>query len=254
MADTPAGRIFDIFLIALILFSVVIVVLESIEHIHIKYYNFFLVAEWVITILFTIEYILRIYSVKKPMSYIFSFYGIVDFLAILPTYLSLVFSGSQYLMTIRSLRLLRIFRIMKLNRYVRESNYLMRALQASRIKITLFISAAFTVLLIIGTAMYLIEGHVNPGFANIPGSIYWAIVTITTVGYGDVVPITHAGKFLASLLMILGYAIIAVPTGIVTSEMITYTEKGGYTKKCHSCGFSGHDHDAMYCKRCGAAL
>jgi voltage-gated potassium channel len=253
-ADTPAGKFFDLALIGLIVLSVAIVIVESIEQFHIKYFLAFQIAEWTITIAFTIEYLLRTYVVRKPLKYIFSFYGIIDFLAILPTYMSIIFAGSQYLSTIRALRLLRIFRILKLNRYISESNILIRALLASRIKITLFISSVLTVLLIIGSAMYFVEGDINPGFTNIPNGIYWAIVTLTTVGYGDIVPFTPLGRLMASFLMILGYAIIAVPTGIVTSEMINYTEKGSLNKKCNSCSFQLHDSDALYCKRCGTHL
>lgn len=256
-SDTPAGKRFDLLLIVCIILSTATVVLESLEFFHTQYSIYFYVLEWILTVLFTIEYVLRIYSIKNPRAYIFSFYGIIDLLAIIPTYLSLVLAGSQYLVTIRVLRVLRIFRILKLNRYLAESRFLIKALQQSRVKITIFISVVFSAVIIIGSVMHFLEGEVNEGFSNIPHSIYWAIVTLTTVGYGDVVPATGIGKFLASVLMMLGYAIIAVPTGIITSEMMNTEKKQEhkyFSKKCNHCNEKEHETDSLYCRKCGSML
>ena len=217
-ADTPAGRRFDIALIIVILFSIVLVMLESVESINAKYHNFLNIAEWTITVLFTLEYITRILIIKKPAKYIFSFYGIIDLLATIPKYVSLIFVGTQALVALRALRLLRVFRILKLARYLGASNTLISALKASRTKIAVFLLSIFILTIILGTIMYLIEGPKN-GFTSIPYSMYWAIVTLTTVGYGDISPQTPIGQFIASIVMVLGYGIIAVPTGILTSEM-----------------------------------
>jgi voltage-gated potassium channel len=253
-AETPVGKAFDVFLILLILFSLTVIVLESVDEYHVKYANLFHAIEWVITILFSFEYIARIYSSKGRKAYVFSFYGIIDLLAILPTFLSILFPGFHYLATVRGLRLLRVFRVFKMNRYLRESHFLMQAMYASRLKISLFLSSVITIVVIIGSLMYFIEGSVNENFSNIPQSMYWAIVTLTTVGYGDIVPITVIGKFFASMLMILGYAIIAVPTGIVTAEMTSLSANMQLGRKCDACGLLGHDSDAAYCKQCGSPL
>lgn len=254
-ADTPAGKWFDIALLVLILLSVVTVMLESVDSLNIQFSPLFRTIEWVVTILFTIEYGLRIYSVTRPWKYITSFYGVVDLLAIIPTYLSLLLVGSQYLITIRALRLLRIFRILKLGHMLRESNVLLIALRHSRNKVLIFLIAVFTVVIFVGSLMYLVEGHYNPGYSSIPRSIYWAIVTITTVGYGDITPVTTLGQVLSAFLMITGYAIIAVPTGIVTME-ISRAQKHleVSTQACMACGKEGHAPDADYCKFCGAKL
>lgn len=255
-ADTPAGKAFDVVLLAAIAMSVFVVVLESIEGLHHQYQWAFTAAEWVFTILFTAEYVLRLYSVRKPLAYARSFYGIIDLLAILPTYLSLIFPGSQYLLTVRALRLLRIFRVFKINRYLQESNMLVRALAGSRIKISIFMFTVLMIVLIAGSAMYFMESGTNPGFANIPQSIYWAIVTVTTVGYGDIAPATVVGRMFAALLMILGYAIIAVPTGIVSAEMVraSRSPENITTQHCPNCQREGHDKDAKHCKYCGEKL
>ena len=252
-ADTPEGKAFDILLFFAIILSVVIVLLDSVLSLHIKYGGWFNAIEWGLTILFTLEYCLRIYTVKHPVKYMFSFYGIIDFLAIVPTYLSLFLVGSHYLVVVRILRLLRVFRVLKLMRFVGAANTLKTAFNSSRAKIIVFLEVIITIVVIIGSVMYLIEGPEN-GFDNIPVSIYWAIVTITTVGYGDIAPQTVGGQMLASLLMIVGYAIIAVPTGIITTEMVLKSKKRTNTQACQNCNFSEHDDDALYCKKCGEKL
>lgn len=251
-ADTPAGKFFDEVLILTILFSVIVVMLDSVSSITVLHGGLFHSLEWVFTILFTVEYLLRMSCVGRPIRYTTSFFGIIDLLAILPTYLSLFLPGSQYLLVIRSLRLLRVFRVLKLAYYIGEADLLMRALRASRRKITLFLFTVLNLVVILGSLMYVIEGA-ESGFTSIPRSIYWAIITLTTVGYGDIVPQTNLGQALASLVMITGYSIIAVPTGIVTSE-ITYASKHSKGKVCQNCSFEGHDIDAKFCKRCGARL
>lgn len=255
-ADTPAGRLFDLTLLWTILLSMLIVMLESVGSIKLVYGTELAIIEWIITGLFSIEYLLRILSIKKPKNYIFSFYGIVDLLSILPTYLSLFIVGSQSLVVIRSLRLLRIFRILKLTNFIGEANSLMIALRSSKAKITVFLFAVLSLTSILGTIMYLIEGSVeNTSFTSIPRSIYWAIVTLTTVGFGDITPVTILGQMIASLIMITGYAIIAVPTGIVSSEIArAERNKKVNTIVCISCAKEGHDKDAKYCKYCGEEL
>ncbi len=253
-ADTKQGILFDIILILTILLSIVLVMLESIKDFDKEYHNFLNISEWVITILFTVEYIARIITIKKPASYIFSFYGIVDFLATIPKYISLIFGGAHALVALRALRLLRVFRILKLARYLVASTKLITALKASRIKIAVFLFSVIVLTIILGTVMYLIEGPEN-GFTSIPYSMYWAIVTLTTVGYGDLAPHTPFGQFIASIVMILGYGIIAVPTGIVTSE-ITRVDNIPHTntQHCSNCSASNHLDNAEYCQKCGAKL
>lgn len=250
---TTAGKNFDIILLWAILLSIVVVMLESVPAVHDQYGHILRVVEWIFTVLFSIEYLARIISVKKPMRYIFSFYGLVDILSILPTYLSLIIAGSHYLLIIRTLRLLRIFRIFKLVRFVGEADILKSALAASMHKIIVFFGAVLCIVMITGTIMYLIEGPVN-GFTSIPTSVYWAIVTLTTVGYGDIAPQTIAGQFFASFIMILGYAIIAVPTGIVTAEIASANRRNLYAATCPGCGNDDIDKDANFCKRCGTEL
>ena len=253
-ADTPAGKWFDLILIIVILISILLVTLESVESIDKEYHNFLNIAEWVITLLFSIEYIARIITIKKPSSYIFSFYGIIDFLATIPKYLSLIFIGTHALVALRALRLLRVFRILKLTRYLGASGNLISALKASRIKIFVFLFSVLVITIILGTVMYLVEGPEN-GFTNIPHSMYWAIVTLTTVGYGDLAPHTPLGQFIASLVMILGYGIIAVPTGIVTSEMTKQDAKiHTNTQSCPNCSFDNHMDNAEFCHQCGEKL
>lgn len=252
-AETPAGRAFDIILLWSILFSVLTVMLDSVTSVRALYGTLLSGIEWFFTILFTGEYILRLISVRQPIRYALSFFGLVDLLATLPTYLSLLFPGSQYLLTIRVLRLIRVFRIFKLASYVNDANILLAALQASRRKISVFILSVMTTVIIIGSSMYIIEGEEH-GFTDIPTSIYWAIVTLTTVGYGDLSPHTPLGKAFASLVMLLGYGIIAVPTGIVTMEISNSAKKIVSTNSCPECSAEGHDYDATHCKYCGAKL
>lgn len=251
-AETPAGWIFDITLISLILLSVLAVFLESVRPIREAYGPQLYAAEWAFTLLFSVEYVLRLVSVRRPLRYVFSFYGLVDLLAILPTYLSLIFPGTQYLLVIRILRLLRIFRVLKLTAYISEGRVISTALRGSRHKITVFLVAIVTIVTVVGSLMYVVEGEEN-GFVDIPTSIYWAIVTLTTVGYGDLSPKTGLGKLLASVVMIMGYGIIAVPTGIVTGELIK-AAKPASTHVCPECHAEGHDMDAVHCKYCGAKL
>jgi voltage-gated potassium channel len=255
-ADTPMGRRFDLILLILIGLSVLIVVLESIEWVHLVYGRFFITLEWIFTIIFTIEYGLRLYSVKKPLKYATSFFGLVDLLAILPTYLSIFMAGSQHLIIIRALRLIRIFRIFKMGHFLREGTIILVALRRSRAKITVFMTFVLLMILIFGSLMYVIEGGSNPDFSNIPRSVYWAIVTLTTVGYGDITPVTPLGQLLSAALMITGYAVIAVPTGIVSAEMVDYNKKKEElsTQVCEHCSREGHDSDAKYCKYCGELL
>jgi voltage-gated potassium channel len=252
-ADTLAGRTFDLVLILSIVASVAAVILDSVASIRARWGDILYIAEWAFTILFTIEYILRIISVRHPRHYIFSFYGLVDLLAILPTYLSILLPGSQYLLVIRVLRVLRIFRVLKLATYIGEARMLTTALRHSRRKITVFLFTVVTLVIILGSLMYLIEGE-RSGFTSIPRSIYWAIVTLTTVGYGDISPTTPLGQALAAVIMIMGYGIIAVPTGIVTVELSRATGRGVTAIACESCGGEGHDADAVHCKHCGAKL
>jgi voltage-gated potassium channel len=252
-AETPAGKAFDVVLIWSIILSVTAVVLESVNSIRLAYGSILHAIEWFFTILFTVEYLLRLFSVRRALSYARSFYGVVDLLAVLPTYVSLLVSGGQYLLTIRILRLLRIFRVFKLTTYLSEANVITGALRASRQKITVFLFAVLTVVVTIGALIYVVEGEEN-GFTSIPTSIYWAIVTLTTVGYGDISPQTPVGKALASLVMIMGYGIIAVPTGIVTVEISQAARKAASTQTCPECSAEGHDPDARHCKYCGTRL
>ncbi|GAB4021814.1 ion transporter [Spirosoma migulaei] len=253
-ADTWAGRAFDISLLFLIVLSVLAVVLESVPSLARPYGHFFDKIEWLFTILFTIEYILRIISIRKPLRYITSFFGLVDLLAILPSYLGLFLFGAHELAAVRILRLLRIFRILKLGEYTSAAALLAYSLRESRAKITVFFVAIFTLVITLGAMMYVVEGRSN-GFESIPLSIYWAVITITTVGYGDIVPSTPMGKLIATLIMLLGYVIIAVPTGIVAVSLTAASKKQEIsTQACPNCGRQGHDPDAVHCKYCGAAL
>ncbi len=253
--DTPAGKTFDIVLIWMIILSVTVVILESVQPLSMSYHDLFMDLEWIFTIVFTMEYLLRVFSSPKPIKYITSFFGIIDLLAILPTYLGLLFDASTFLLTIRSLRLLRMFRVFKLGRYVKEAAILVQALQHSIHKIIVFFGVVLTMVLILGSLIYLIEGEDN-GFTSIPQSIYWAIVTITTVGYGDIAPATILGKFIASIAMLTGYSIIAVPTGIISVEIgrAVKANSGPTKQTCSGCGHNSHDQDAVYCKICGTKL
>ena len=251
-SETPAGRAFDVTVISLILLSVTIVMLESVRGVRDVFGPELLLIEWTLTILFTFEYLLRLIAVRRPFRYIFSFYGLVDLLAILPTYLSLFIPGTQYFLAVRILRLMRIFRILKLSEYTSEARIITSALSASRKKIFVFLVAILTIVTVVGSMMYVVEGEEN-GFVDIPTSIYWAIVTMTTVGYGDLSPKTGLGKFLASIVMILGYGILAVPTGIVTAEL-TRAGRPQSTHVCPECHAEPHDIDALHCKYCGTKL
>lgn len=252
-ADTPNGKLFDLILLITILASIVLVMLESIDSINDSYGTFLNISEWIITGLFTLEYILRIIAIKKPLKYIFSFYGIIDLLSTIPKYLSLIFIGSHHFAALRALRLLRVFRILKLTRYIGASNKLLIALKASRAKIGVFLFFIIILCVILGAIMYMIEGADN-GFTSIPKSIYWAVVTMTTVGYGDIAPQTPFGQFIASIIMILGYAIIAIPTGIVSSEISKTDSIDTNTQSCPNCGIDGHKDGAEFCYSCGTKL
>ncbi len=254
-ADTRVGKIFDLILLVLILLSVIFVMLESVRWIDAKYHQLLYIGEWIITIFFTLEYIARVVSVRKPTHYIFSFYGIIDFLSTIPLYLSFLFVGSNYLLIVRALRLLRVFRILKLTKYVGESNKLSKALLHSRAKILIFLFVVVIISIIAGTLMYLIEGE-ESGFTSIPRSVYWAIVTLTTVGYGDISPATPLGQLIASVIMIMGYGIIAVPTGIVSAEYAKNdpSEIHVNTQSCQNCGADKHRDDSEFCHICGDDL
>ena len=252
-ADTPAGKLFDVVLIGSILLSVVTVMLDSVAAIHQQYGPQLYYLEWFFTVLFSIEYILRILCVRQKRKYVLSFYSIIDFLSIVPTYLSFILPGSQYLLVIRSLRILRIFRVLKLVQYVDEANLLKQALRTSARKIFVFLFTVLTMVIIMGSLLYVVEGAAN-GFTSIPRSIYWAIVTLTTVGFGDIAPQTALGQTLAAIIMITGYGIIAVPTGIVTYDMSQVFKDNNDSTHCSNCSKTGHDHDAVYCKYCGSTL
>ena len=260
-ADTPMGKLFDVVLLILILVSVILVMLESVASIDTHYHDFLYFGEWVITIFFTIEYILRIITVKKASNYIFSFYGIIDFLSTIPLYLSFILAGSNALLAVRALRLLRVFRILKITRYMGEANKLNKALRDSKPKILVFLFAVLILSIIAGTIMYLVEGE-QSGFVSIPISVYWCIVTLTTVGFGDIAPVTPLGQFIAAIIMIMGYGIIAVPTGIVSAE---YASKKTHTvddpeyihvntQSCQNCNENNHHDNAEFCHKCGSTL
>ena len=253
-ADTPAGKAFDVALLLVILLSILVIMLESVQDIDAVYHNQLLAAEWLFTILFTAEYALRLLCVRRPARYARSFFGIVDLLAILPTYVSLALPGSQSLLVIRGLRLLRVFRVFKLARFLSEATVLRQAIWASRAKITVFLVTVMILVIIMGSAMYLIESGAGSGFTSIPQSMYWAIVTMTTVGYGDIAPSTTFGKTVAAIIMILGYTMIIVPTGIITAELAQASAKPISTQACPNCIAEGHDTDATYCKKCGYKL
>jgi voltage-gated potassium channel len=251
-ADTFWGKTFDVILLIAILLSVIAVMLESVTEVRVKYGNALFIAEWVFTILFTIEYLARLWSVNKPMKYAKSFFGVIDLLSILPAYVALFVSGAQAFLIIRSIRLLRVFRVFKLVRFLGEASQLSQALRNSRAKIIVFVGSVFILVVILGTLMYLIEGGEN-GFTSIPKSIYWAVVTLTTVGYGDIAPQTPIGQGLATFIMILGYGIIAVPTGIVSAEM-SQAKVHKNTRACPHCSAEGHSNTAKYCYECGGKL
>jgi voltage-gated potassium channel len=252
-ADTRAGRGFDIALIWAILLSVAAVMLDSVAGIRAQHGRFLAAAEWFFTALFTVEYVLRLYCIGKPVRYATSFFGVVDLLAILPTYLSLLLPGTQYLLVIRILRVLRLFRVLKLVQFIAEANSLLTAVRSSGRKITVFLFTVISLVVIFGAAMYLIEDADN-GFTSIPRSIYWAVVTMTTVGYGDISPKTAVGQAVAAIVMIIGFSIIAVPTGIFAAEMTRVTRQNVSTQVCPQCSSEGHERTARYCRDCGAEM
>ncbi|NSL86519.1 ion transporter [Chitinophaga solisilvae] len=254
-ADTPAGRLFDILLLIAILLSVVVVMMESVAPLQLKYERLFTTLEWMFTIVFTIEYLFRVWCSYRPKAYILSFYGLIDLLCILPTYVEFVFGGAHFLLTIRILRLMRIFRIFKLVPFLNESKQLALALEHSRRKIAVFLFFILLLTVVLGSVMYVIESSYNSGFTSIPVSVYWAVVTLTTVGYGDIAPVTPLGQAFSALIMIMGYAIIAVPTGIVTVEMSRLKNESEVDNRiCPHCMREGHDSNADYCKFCGSKL
>ena len=251
--DTPAGQRFDIALIYLILVSVLAIVLASIESIKMQYGDWLFRLEWAFTLLFSIEYLVRIYSSPKPLRYIFSFYGLVDLLSIIPTYLALLFPAANYWLVVRLLRVLRIFRVFKLVRYLTEANLLLRSMYAARRKVLVFFTVVLVICVIFGSLMFLVEGPEN-GFTSIPRSIYWTIVTITTVGYGDITPQTVFGQIIATMAMLTGYSIIAIPTGIFTAEIAREMIAESNNRQCNVCNRSGHHSEAEYCFQCGVSL
>ncbi|OAI21620.1 ion transporter [Methylomonas koyamae] len=253
-SETAAGRTFDILLIVAILLSIGVVMLDSVAHIQQRYADVLFRAEWAFTALFTLEYLLRLVCVRRPWLYIRSFFGVIDLLSILPAYLGLLLPGTGYMLTLRILRLLRIFRILKLSQYLDEANVLTVALANSFRKITVFLYAVLTLVVVFGALMYVVEGP-QAGFTSIPKAVYWAIVTITTVGYGDIAPKTALGQLIASTIMIMGYGIIAVPTGIYSAELInSHNNRGLDNRACANCGAVGHDFDAAHCKYCGERI
>jgi len=252
-AETPAGKTFDVLLIASIFLSVIVVMFDSVASINAVCGHQLFLLEWFFTLLFTVEYLLRLSCIDRPWRYAASFFGIIDLLAVLPSYLSLLLPGAEIFLVIRILRVLRIFRVLKLVQYIGEANLLIQAFKASIRKITVFMFAVLSLVIIFGSLIYVIEGEPN-GFTSIPRSIYWAIVTMTTVGYGDISPKTGFGQALAALVMIIGFSIIAVPTGIVTAEITQQLKKKPSNRSCPECGASHHDDDAGYCKYCGVSL
>jgi len=251
-AETPTGKVFDLFLLVMIIGSVAAVMIESVDSVRADYRSFLIRVEWFFTIVFTVEYVARLFLVDRPLSYAKSFFGVVDLLSCLPSYIGLFIPGGQSLLVIRILRLLRMFRVMKMVNHVEGGDIIMRALYNSRAKIFVFFMTVFVFAVIAGTVMYLVEGSYNEGYSNIPQSIYWAIVTISTVGYGDIAPISALGKIVATLTMLSTYAIIAVPTGIVAAELSK--DKDQSTDACPGCGIHGHLEDAKYCRSCGSKL
>lgn len=252
-ADSPAGKLFDLVLLALIVISIAAVMLESVAGIHSEYGPELVVVEWIITIFFTIEYIGRLIALRKPLKYVLSLYGIIDLLALLPAYIDLIFPGWHFLVALRAFRLLRIFRILKLVHFVGAGNRLLVALRQSSTKIFVFLFAVLVMCVILGTLMFLIEGG-NNGFSSIPKSIYWTIVTLTTVGFGDITPQTPLGQFVSIVIMILGYGIIAVPTGLITAQIISRNQTPEYTQMCVNCGADHHPDNAEFCYKCGVLL
>lgn len=252
-SDTTAGKLFDVALIVTIALSVLAIMLESVHGIRVRHGDLLRAVEWTFTVLFTLEYILRLTALRRPIGYAWSFFGVIDLISILPTYVSLFLPGAHVLLVLRIFRLLRLFRIFKLVRYVREAQVLRLALSKSGPKISVFLMTLTGIVITMGALMHVVEGEAS-GFTSIPVSIYWAIITLTTVGYGDLVPRTPPGQAIAAVVMILGYSVIAVPTGIVSMELAEASRKYASGQSCPSCGSEGHDMDAAFCKRCGAKL
>ncbi len=253
-AETPLGKGFDIILILMIILSIIMVMFDSVEVVQTRYVEFFYIGEWFFTLLFTVEYLLRLICVRKPWHYIRSFFGVVDLLSILPTYIGLLIPGVKYMLVLRVLRLLRVFRVLKLSEYMQEAHVLMDALDNSFRKIAVFLYVVLTLVVVFGSLMYVVEGS-EAGFTSIPKSVYWAIVTLTTVGYGDIAPQSPLGQIIASAIMIMGYGIIAVPTGVYSAELFKQYQADKITNDaCPDCGATGHDFDASYCKYCGHPL
>ena len=253
-ADTPTGKQFDVVLMIFIILSVITVMLESVQDINDQYAWLFEILEWIFTIFFTIEYILRLYCVYRPMKYALSFFGIVDLVSILPTYISFLFPEARALAAVRAMRILRVFRIFKLAHFIKEGYMIASAMRASMPKITVFLVFIVLCVTVMGSVMYLVEGGPDSAFDSIPRSIYWAIVTLTTVGYGDISPTTPFGQFLAAAIMIMGYVVIAVPTGIVSAEIASGEHEQHNSQSCRFCAQEGHDDDAVHCKYCGEVL
>lgn len=252
LSGTPAGKAFDVLLIGAILLSVGVVMLDSVEAVRRTHFETLRAVEWVFTLLFTAEYVVRLAIVRHPARYAGSFFGVVDVLSVLPTYISLIIPGAQVLLVVRILRVLRVFRVLKLAHYLDEAEQLRRALSASRRKILVFITVVLTMVTILGSLMYLVEGP-EGGFTSIPRSVYWAVVTLTTVGYGDISPVTNLGQAISTIIMLLGYGILAVPTGIVTVELNRESQRA-QQRQCTTCNHIGHDADAEFCKHCGTSL
>lgn len=252
-SDTPKGKIFDVALILVICASVITIMLDSVSSLKMRYGYWFTFLEWIFTILFTIEYLLRIYSSNDRKKYIFSFFGIIDLISIIPSYIGILFPEVLYLLSIRSVRIIRIFRILKLSHYVNEANHLTKALALSQRKILVFFSSVFLLITILGSIIYVVEGEKN-GFTNIPISMYWAVVTLTTVGYGDIAPKTSLGQFISSIVMLTGYSIIAIPTGIVTVSISEAMKQNLSQVVCKNCSKDSHEKEASYCCRCGNSL
>lgn len=255
LSDTPIGRTFDVVLLWLIGLSVLTIILESVDEIRLPHESLIYALEWVFTVLFSLEYLARLWVVRRRWRYALSFFGVIDLISILPAYVELLLPGTHYLMALRVLRLMRMFRVLKMAEYMGEANILLAALRASRRKITLFLTTVVALVLVEGTVVYVLEHDANPDFANIPQAVYWAIVTITTVGYGDVAPVTVPGKMMASIIMLTGFAIIAVPTGIVTSELgRAIGDQKRPRRRCGECGWEDHDPQARFCQHCGTRL
>ena len=251
--ETPAGKHFDITLMVCIVLSVILIFIDTIEHINSRYGDYISIAEWTFTVFFTVEYILRLYCSLNRLHYARSFFGVVDLVSILPSYLGLIFPGANVALALRVLRLFRVFRVLKLLRYLSDGNLLIKAMMQSSRKVFIFFFSVSLIIMVLSVVMYVVEGP-NNGFTSIPKSMYWTVVTITTVGYGDITPQTPLGQGIAALTMLIGYSIIAIPTGILTAEISHEMVRTRDLRKCSNCGKKGHDNDAEYCNHCGSEL